>query len=105
MNQHLPQQHVLHLRSTAIRVQDDAFQYGYQQGYQRFLQTHAGRVLDDQAIYDFISNNIIDTMAPDRENAGYITGWFAALLCQHRPEKQQPIESKTCVLLREEVAR
>lgn len=83
-------QHTLYLGTTAILVQDEAFQHGYQQGQQRFQQKYAGQQLDDQAIHDFICNNIANTMAPGQENAGYITGWFAALLGRPRPEKKQP---------------
>ena len=89
MKQHIPQQHMLHLGCAIIQVQDEAFQYGYQQGYRRFQQTHARQELDDKAIHDFISSNITSTMASDQENAGYITGWFAALL--RRQDKKQSV--------------
>jgi hypothetical protein len=89
MKQHIPPHHTLYLGSAAIQVQDEAFQYGYQQGYQRFLQTHARQELDDTTIHNFIASNITNTMAPDQENAGYITGWLAALLRQQ--DKKQPV--------------
>jgi hypothetical protein len=88
MKQHLSPHHTLYLGSTAIQVQNEAFQYGYQQGYQRFQQTHARQEIDDTTIHNFIASNITHTMAPDQENAGYITGWLAALLRQQDNKKQ-----------------
>lgn len=86
---HQPHQHTLHLGSTAICVQDDEFQHGYQQGYQRFHQMHARRQVDDHTIATFLAGATTNTMASARENAGYITGWFSALLrrqeCAYMP--------------------
>lgn len=88
MKQHAPLHHTLYLGSTAIQVQDETFQYGYQQGYQRFQQTHARQAIDDTAIHTFIASNMTNPMAPDLENAGYITGWLSALLRQQ--DKKEP---------------
>jgi hypothetical protein len=70
--------------NTAINVQDSDFQYGYQRGYARFHERYAYTKLTDWDVSKFIILNIVDGfVSSERANAGYVTGWIAALL-EHR---------------------
>ena len=57
------------LNNTPVEVKDDLFIEAYQEGY----------LLSDIGIYHFIAQNVYLLERQDVENAGYITGWFAAL--------------------------
>ena len=78
-NKH-PITQVFQVGNTAIAVQDEQFQEGYQQGYERFYQRYAHVPLTDLEVYRFVLRNVLDTFTSERERAGYIIGWMAALI-------------------------
>ena len=67
------------LGATQVVVQDDLFGNAYQEGYLCFKTQFAGHILSDMGIYHFIAQNIYHIENHSVENAGYITGWMAAL--------------------------
>lgn len=74
---------------TAICVADRQFQQGYQQGYEHFTRWWARRSFTDSTLYTFLITSLMNAHAPNRENAGYVTGWLAALL-EHKQEAPIP---------------
>ena len=73
---------------TAICVTDRQFQQGYQHGYAHFRRWWAKRTFTDYTLYTFLITNLMNAHAPNRENAGYVVGWMAALL-EHQQEQEQ----------------
>ena len=65
---------------TAIQVADEQFQQGYHQGYAHFVRWWAKRTFTDGTMYTFLVTNLMNAHASNRQNAGYVTGWLAALL-------------------------
>jgi hypothetical protein len=82
----LTEQELFQVGSTAIQVQNEQFQYGYQQGYARFRERYAHLPLTDLAVYHFVLRNILDAFTSEVERAGYITGWMAALVEQQQQQ-------------------
>lgn len=83
---------VLHF-GNPIQVQDDEFVHGFQIGYLHFKTDFANLIITDDLVYTVITQNIIDVRRFDRHNAGYITGWIAALL-EKQPEQRQPEQDR-----------
>jgi len=75
---------------TAICVADRQFQQGYQHGYENFTRWWAKRTFTDHTLYTFLITNLLNAHAPNRENAGYVVGWLAALL-EHQQEQAEPL--------------
>ena len=73
--------------NTAICVTDRQFQQGYQQGYAHFTRWWTKRTFTDHTLYTFLITNLLNAHAPNRENAGYVVGWMAALL-EHKQEQE-----------------
>jgi hypothetical protein len=79
---------VFQMGSTAIQVQNEQFQDGYQQGYTRFSQRYARLPLTDLDVYRFVLRNILDGFTSEVERAGYVTGWMAALV-EHQQQNSR----------------
>jgi len=80
--------HSFQVGNTAIRVSDEQFQRGYREGYDDYYAWWAKRQLSDGVIYLFLNMTIIRTATPYRQNAGFVTGWLAALL-EHQQERAE----------------
>ena len=80
--------HYFQVGNTAIRVGDEQFQCGYRQGYNDYYEWWAKRQLSDGLVSLFLDRTIIRTTTPYRQNAGYVTGWMAALL-EHTLEHEE----------------
>ncbi|HEU5227225.1 MAG TPA: hypothetical protein VFU49_05380 [Ktedonobacteraceae bacterium] len=80
--------HTFQVGHTAIRVGDEQFQRGYRQGYDDYSEWWAKRQLSDGLVSLFLDMTIIRTTTPNRQNAGYVTGWMAALL-ERRQEHEE----------------
>ncbi len=70
---------------AVVTMADTVFHDGFVQGRVTFEQVHRGKQLTDVEFYELLVGTIIDVHHSGRWNAGYITGWMAALF-----EKQQP---------------
>jgi hypothetical protein len=82
--------HTFQVSNTAIQVQNESFQRGYQHGYRRFSQRYAQKPLADWDVYRFVLRNILDTYTTELECAGYVTGWMAALVeLMHTTSEQE----------------
>jgi hypothetical protein len=81
----------MRLGVTTILAKDDKFSQAYQAGYQRFLTGFKGMPLTDSRIYDVLARNINDVLHTDRENAGYVVGWLAALLETGKHDDRLPV--------------
>ncbi len=75
---------------TAICVADRQFQHGYQHGYEHFTRWWAKRPFTESTLYTFLITNLMNAHAPNRENAGYVVGWMAALL-ENKQERAEPM--------------
>lgn len=72
---------VLLLGNTSIEIKDDEFGNGFQIGYLHFKVDFLGKVpVTDELIYTVIAQTFVDVHHTDRCNAGYLVGFFAALL-------------------------
>ena|SRR5437660_6698750 len=76
--------------NTAIQVADRQFQQGYRQGYEHFRRWWTKRTFTDRTLYTFLISNLMNAHASYCENAGYVTGWLAALL-ENRLEQEAPM--------------
>lgn len=76
--------------NTAICVADRHFQQGYKQGYEYFTRWWTKRSFTERTLYTFLISNLLNAHASHRENAGYVTGWMAALL-ENRLEQEAPM--------------
>lgn len=79
------------LGETTVFVTDDEFGNGFQTGYLRFKMDFLGTPLADTSMYDFLCRNTQDVHNMPNYNAGYVTGWYAALLekSKHAPQFAQ----------------
>ncbi len=71
---------VLQLGSTPITLKDDEFSNGFQVGYLHFKKDFQEKPVTDELLYTVIAQTAIDVHHTDRCNAGYLVGFFAALL-------------------------
>ena len=84
------QQAYFQVGNTAICVADRQFQQGYRQGYEHFTRWWTKRTFTDHTLYTFLITNLMNAHAPNRENAGYVVGWMAALL-ENKQERAEPM--------------
>ncbi len=70
----------LKIGNTTITVTDDAFANAFQTGYLRYKVDYQNKPLTDMDLYAFYVGTMIDVQHAGRHNAGYLTGWVAALL-------------------------
>jgi len=76
---------LLVIGGATITVTDDEFANAFQTGYLRYKVDYQNKSLIDMDIYGFYVGTITSVRHPEHHNAGYLTGWVAALL-----ERQQP---------------
>ena len=69
---------MLVVNATAITLLDEQFIDGYKAGYATFHEVYASTPQSDLSIYQFLLT-IIDINYEGRRQAGYVTGWMAAL--------------------------
>lgn len=65
---------------TTITVPDDAFANAFQTGYLRYKVDFLDKSLTDMDLYTFYVGTMFGVQHAGRYNAGYLTGWVAALL-------------------------
>jgi len=75
----------LKIGDTTITVADDEFANAFQIGYLRYKVDCFNTSLTDMDLYAFYVGTMIGVQHTGRYNAGYLTGWVAALL-----ERKQP---------------
>ncbi len=66
--------------NTTIIVSDDEFAHSYQVGYLQYKLDYSTNTLSDMDIYAFYVGVMTSVRHSGRYNAGYLTGWTAALL-------------------------
>ncbi len=76
----------LRIGDTTIIVTDDAFANAFQTGYLRYKVDYLNTPLTDMDLYAFYVGTMIDVQHAGRYDAGYLTGWVAALL-ERKDEK------------------
>ncbi len=69
-----------HIGNTTIVVADDEFAHAYQVGYLQYKLDESQKTLSDMDIYAFYVGVITSVRHSGRYNAGYVTGWIAALV-------------------------
>ncbi len=75
----------LKIGDITITVADDEFANAFQTGYLRYKVDDQNKLLTDMDLYAFYVGTMIGVQHAGRYNAGYLTGWVAALL-----ERKQP---------------
>ena len=80
---------VLQLGTSPITLKDDEFGNGFQVGYFHFKKDFQGKPITDELIYTVIAQTSIDVRHTSRCNAGYLTGFIAALL---EPQPEHPVQ-------------
>ncbi len=94
MSKATPARWMQYVGTAVVTLQDTQFADAYQQGYTRFRQQqqqHEQISLTDWDISLFLMT-ITSVQHGSRWNAGYITGWMAALF-------EQPAHTTTAVVL------
>ena len=66
--------------NTTIIVSDDEFAHAYQVGYLQYKLDYRTKILSDMDIYAVYVGVMTSVRHSGRYNAGYLTGWTAALL-------------------------
>lgn len=80
---------------TTICVTDDEFAHAYQVGYLRYKTEYLHKTLSDMDIYAFYVGVMTSVRHSGRYNAGYVTGWIAALVEQKKPVPIIPTLAET----------
>jgi len=70
----------LNIGDTTITVADDEFANAFQTGYLRYKVDYLNKPLTDMDLYAFYVGTMTSVQHAGRYNAGYLTGWVAALL-------------------------
>ncbi len=65
--------------NTIIAVADDEYVSAYQSGYLTYKLDYGKKTLSDMDIYNFFASVIPSVRNSGRYNAGFVTGWIAAL--------------------------
>jgi len=66
--------------NTTLVVADDEFAHAYQVGYLQYKLDYSTKTLSEMDIYTLYVGVITSVRHSGRYNAGYLTGWIAALL-------------------------
>ena len=69
-----------YIGNTTILVADDEFAHAYQIGYLQYKLDYSTKTLSEMDIYAVYVGVITSVHHSGRYNAGYLTGWIAALL-------------------------
>ncbi len=80
----------LRLGNTTITVANDDFANAFQIGYLRYKLDYRTTSLTDIEVYAFYVGTITSVLNPGCFNAGYLTGWVAALL-EHKEQPSTPL--------------
>ena len=78
---------VLHIGTLRILLTDERFLEGYHTGYRRYQVVSQGYLTGDEQVGAFLLESLVKSLLPDRYNAGFVTGWYAALF----GETEQPV--------------
>ena len=82
-----PMMDVLPIGTLYILLKDERFLEGYHTGYRRYRAVYQGSLMGDEEAGAFLLESLVKSLLPDRYNAGFVTGWYAALF----GETEQPI--------------
>ncbi len=64
--------------NMTVRVEDNAFQHGFEQGYATFCQRHSGTQTSDWRLSGLFLGMMWPPYRSGRYKAGYLLGWMAA---------------------------
>jgi len=81
----------LPIGNTTILVADDAFANAFQTGYLRYKVEYLNKPLADMDLYALYVGIMTSVQHAGRYNAGYLTGWVAALLERTQPTVAVPV--------------
>ena len=82
----------LQINSTLIQVTDDELGNGFQVGYLDYKVNYLGKVqITDELLCTIVANAFIDVQHTSRCNAGYLIGFFTALV-EKEPKRILPFQ-------------
>lgn len=82
----------LQINDTLVQVTDDELGNGFQVGYLDYKVNFRGKVqLTDELLATIVANAFIDVQHTSRCNAGYLIGFFAALV-EKEPKRVLPFQ-------------
>jgi hypothetical protein len=83
----------LSIGTLSVTVSDEHFMQGYQAGSTRYQQVYHKSALSERGVYAILMQRITDSTKQDRYNAGFITGWYAALFSQENQAAMVPSDT------------